>query len=171
MPRLTSTQWLEARQAWEADPTRSMSDIARDTGVSIEAVSRMSKRQGWVRVTNMPSINRAAQVRADSDGGGNLNVDVEGDVEASTPKKPLLASIEASTELRAKLIQAHRAEWRKHASMYTLDAIRDDFDVGKSAKISAEMLAIRQKGERVAWGMDDSEAQTPAYVIERTFGK
>ena len=33
--------------------------------------------------------------------------------------------------------------------------IAANFELGKSAKISSEMLAIRQKAERIAWNLDD----------------
>lgn len=153
MARLTKDQWLEARQKWEADPTLSMGELAGQIGVSKEAVSQAAKRDGWVKSGSLSSINRAAQVKADA---GQL----DGQLDASTGKKPLPASIEASTELRAKLIQSHRAEWRHHARLFGLDAIKADFDEGKSAKISAEMLSIRQKGERIAWGMDTEATDT-----------
>jgi len=153
MARLTKDQWLEARQKWEADPTLSMGELAGQIGVSVAAISKTAKAQGWVKSGSLPSINRAAQVKADA-------AEVNGEVNGETGKKPLPASIEASTELRAKLIQSHRAEWRHHARLFGLDAIKADFGEGKSAKISAEMLSIRQKGERIAWGMDTEATDT-----------
>lgn len=147
MARPTKQDWLEARQRWEADVPMTMGQVAESMGVSVAAVSKTAKAHGWVKSGSLPSINRAAQVKADA-------AEVDGQVNASTAKKPLAASVEASTELRAKLIQAHRAEWRRHASLYSLEGIKADFNEGKSAKITAEMLSIRQKGERVAWGMD-----------------
>lgn len=163
MKRPTPEQWLEARQKWEADPTLSIGAVAKKMGVSVEAVSKAVRRQGWVKATSLDSINRAAQVKADAS-------QVEGDVEASTEKRPLPASIEQSTDLRSKLIVSHRAEWRKHAQMFPLEKIAEDYKKhGTAGKISAEMLAIRQKAERIAWGMDSDQA-TPTVVIDRSYG-
>lgn len=161
--RLTKEQWKEARIAWESDPEASFRSVGEKFGVSKVAVLNASRRDGWVKTGSMPSINRAAQVRAD---GRELNGEVTGD----GTKKPSPASVDASIDLRARLIQSHRAEWRKHAAMFPLEAIKDNFDIGKSAKISSEMLSIRQRSERVAWGMD-SEAQTAEVVIERSYAK
>lgn len=157
MARLTKEQWLEARQRWEADPTASFVSIGGEIGVSHVAVMNAAKRDGWVKSGNLASINRAAQVKADS---AELTSKLTGELTGVSAKRPLAASIEASTDLRSKLIQSHRAEWRKHADLYALESIKADFNQGKSAKISAEMLSIRQKGERVAWGMDTDSGET-----------
>lgn len=153
--RLTKEEWLEARQAWEADPKLSFMAISETCGVSVQAVSKMAAKQGWVKSGSLGSINRSAQIRADL-------AEVDAQVENSTEKKPLPESVDKSTELRSRLIQSHRAEWRKHAGMFPLELIKEDYKKhGTAAKISAEMLAIRQKNERIAWGMDDmSEKQT-----------
>jgi hypothetical protein len=158
MPRLTADQWADARRKWEADETVSLAEIGRDFGVSKEAVSLAAERQGWVKSSTLPGINRAAQIRADL---GEL----DGKLDPSSSKTPLPASIEESTDLRAKLIHNHRAELRLHAKLYPLDAIKESFTLGKVAKISVEMLAIRQNAERKAWGMDQMEAEKPTINI------
>lgn len=167
MPRLTKDQWLEARQLWEASPTASFVSVGEHIGVSHVAVMNAAKRDGWVKSGNLASINRAAQIKAD---GAEVTSQLTGQLTGETNKKPLAASTELSTDLRSKLIQSHRAEWRKHAGLFTLDNIKADFVEGKSAKISAEMLAIRQKAERIAWGMDDGDSNT-SFTIERSYGK
>jgi hypothetical protein len=111
----------------------------------------------------LAQINRAAQARADA-------AEVADQVADETVKKPLPASAELSTDLRAKLVQAHRAELRKHAQLFPAETVAKDFEAGKRHKIMIEAIAIRQKAERAAWGMDDSTAQ-PTIVIERSFGK
>lgn len=163
MPRLTKDQWLEARQAWEAEPKLSYAALGERMGVSDVAVLKRARADGWVKSGSLDSINRAAQVKADA-------AEVSRELSGQTTKKPLPASIEASTDLRSKLIQSHRAEWRKHAELYPLEDIKADFDVGKSAKISSEMLSIRQKGERVAWGMDDGDRAAVAGQINVVTG-
>lgn len=162
--RLTSTEWLEARQAWEADPTLTFEALATRYGISRPAVSKMAGKQGWVKSGSLNSINRAAQLRADS-------VEVTSEVSSVTAKKPLPESVDQSTELRSRLIQSHRNEWRRHASLYSLEVMKDsDFELSKKAKISSEMLAIRQKAERTAWGMDDDKTTDKTILIERSYG-
>lgn len=164
--RLTEEQWKEARIAWESDPKATYKGIGERFGCSHVAVLRAAKRGGWVKSGSLDSINRAAQLRADS---AEVTAEGTSETDKNPPKPaPLPASVEASTDLRARLIHSHRAEWRKHASLYSLEGIRDDFDLGKSAKISAEMLSIRQKAERTAWGMDADTSQGEI-VIERTY--
>lgn len=163
--RLTASEWLEARQAWESEQSLTFMALSERCGVSVQAVSKMAAKQGWVKSGSLDSINRAAQIRAD-------RAEVESEVEDSTIKKPLPESIDQSTELRSKLIQSHRAEWRKHAQMFQLEAIKADYKtVGTAGKISAEMLAIRQKNERIAWGMDDDKSDGKTIMIERSYGR
>lgn len=163
--RLTSTEWLEARQSWEADPTLTFEALAERVGLTKQAVSKMASKQGWVKSGSLDSINRAAQIRADA-------AEVDSQVDQSTTKKPLPESVDQSTELRSRLIQSHRAEWRKHAQMFQLEAIKADYKtVGTAGKISAEMLAIRQKNERIAWGMDDDKSDGKTIMIERSYGR
>lgn len=162
--RLSKDEWLEARQAWEADQTLTFEALAERLGVSRPAVSKMASKQGWVKSGSLNSINRAAHIRADA-------AEVTSEVTGVTSKRPLPESVDQSTELRSKLIQTHRAEWRHHAKLFPLEAIKGDYKtVGTSGKISAEMLAIRQKAERIAWGMDDDKSGDKAIVIERSYG-
>lgn len=163
MARLTKDQWLEARQQWEADPTISYAVLAERIGVSDVAVLKAAKREGWVKSGSLASINRAAQIKADaaSEVTPQVSDSTNHEVSAQTSKKPLPASTELSTDLRSKLIQSHRAEWRKHAALFPLEDIKADYKKnGTAGKISSEMLSIRQKAERIAWGMDTDSADT-----------
>jgi len=167
MPRLTKDQWAEARIKWEADPTMTFEDVAQSLGVSRPAVSKMADKVGWVKSGNLQSINRAAHIRADT---SEVTGEVTGEVTLGAAKKPLTASTELSTDLRSRLIQQHRVEWRNHSKLYPLEEIKAVFEIGKSGKITSEMIAIRQKGERIAWGMDDGDSNT-TITIERSYGK
>lgn len=190
--RPTQEQWLECRQIWEADTTKTFTDIADRLGVSFQAVSKHAAKSGWVRASSLGSINRAAQIKADveevkaerrvkarerkqaakveADGKVELPGKVEQaeKVEPVLDKRPLQSSIELSTDLRSQLIMSHRAEWRRHAKMYSIEELnKKPFDESKKAKISAEMISIRQRAERVAWGMDekDTPQQTNKGVV------
>jgi len=67
--------------------------------------------------------------------------------------------------------QATTHEWRNHAKLFKLEPILADYKKhGTAGKISAEMLSIRQKGERIAWGMDtDSADSTITIANPRSF--
>lgn len=165
MSRLSGIDWEAARVKWEADPTVSFADLGRQYGIAHTTLSRRAKNEGWRRVATDSAIRVRAQAQADalSVADAATSDDLPGAVHSETHRRtdertdqlPKTASVDASIDLRAKLVQTHRAEWRKHASLFTLEAIAGDFDTGKRAKISAEMLGIRQKGERAAWGLDD----------------
>jgi len=162
MARLTKDQWAEARIKWESGPTESFSSVGEALGVSHVAVMKTAKRDGWVKSGSLPSINRAAQIRADAaEVAEGVTSEVTGQVTGGPAKSPLPASTELSTDLRSKLIQSHRAEWRNHAKLFKLEPILADYKKhGTAGKISAEMLSIRQKGERIAWGMDTDSADS-----------
>lgn len=76
-------------------------------------------------------------------------------------------------EIRAQVIEKHRREWVA-ARQLSYEAIKGrDFERAKLAKITAETIAIIQKSERVAYGLDipdDAGARAGAQttvVIER----
>jgi hypothetical protein len=92
---------------------------------------------------------------------------VSGVVTAENPKKRA-AAIDAAADRSAEVVRRHQAEWEDHRARF--GSVPADFDDGKLAKISAEMLKIRQEGERRAWGLDETAAQ-PSIVIERSYGR
>lgn len=161
--RLTAEEWRKARLKYESDKRASFADIAAKYGVSKAAVGRMALKQKWSKVGALDSISREAHLRADE-------AEVDGNVDSNVDKKtPTSDSFERATDLRTKLIQAHRAEWRKHAHLFPLEEIKKNVTMGRSGKVSAEMIALRQKAERIAWGMDDAQQDNKAIVIERSY--
>lgn len=157
--RLTPEEWRKARLKYESDKRVSFAEIAAKFGVSKAAVGKMALKQKWSKVGALESIARAAHLRADE-------AEVDGNVDS---QKPLPDSFERSTDLRTKLIQSHRAEWRKHANLFPLEEIKNSLTIGRSGKVSAEMIALRQKAERIAWGMDDVSQDNKTFVIERSY--
>lgn len=161
--RLTPEDWRKARLKYESDKKASFADIAAKFGVSRAAVGKMALKQKWSKVGALDSISREAHLRAD-------DAEVDGSVDSKVDNKtPLHNSVERATDLRTKLIQAHRAEWRKHAHLFPLEEIKKSLTLGRSGKVSAEMIALRQKAERIAWGMDDGQQDGKAIVIERSY--
>lgn len=55
----------------------------------------------------------------------------------------------------ARIVTRHREDWETHHTTFSVGGIAANFELGKSAKISSEMLAIRQKAERIAWNLED----------------
>ena len=62
------------------------------------------------------------------------------------------------------MVETHQGEWERHRTLFAIDAIKADFDLGKSAKISAERLMIRHKGERAAYGLDEGKSEAEIVI-------
>jgi len=149
MARLTQQQWLEAKQMYEMEPTATLESVAQAVGVSRPAVSQRAKAEEWQKSGTLARVNQSAQIAADRKLTGKLT--------GVSSKNATVT--ETSIALRANVIERHREQWGQHTKLFNLEDIAVDFDLGKRAKISAEMLMIRQGGERKAWGLDDDNQQ------------
>lgn len=150
MPRPTKTQWAQARQHWEADASQNWETISKSLGVSHQAVSKRAGAEGWQRVQSLRGIAEQAQLKADSKVAQKV-AKVAGALAKTTA--------EVAVDIRADVLDRHRSDWSQHRKLFGLDAINKDFEAGKKAKISAEMLKIRQQGERDAYGLSAGEVQ------------
>lgn len=153
MARLTKDQWSAARIEWESDSTVNDSMLAEKYGVSQQAVTKKRMQDGWQRAGIMQNIVQRAQIEADAKLCASPNEVVRHNQKADV--------VDAAVEIRADLLDRHRADWAEHRSHFTIAGIAADFELGKSAKITAEMLKIRQEGERKAYGLDDNQAAQP----------
>lgn len=153
-------KWTEVRRQWEADPTLTFDTIAGQLGLTRQAVSKKARNDGWAKVGALKKVAEKAQFRADAKVARKVapQVDKAGKVAPSTSKNDEQATFEASVEIRAEVIEQHRKDWREHREHFAVSGIAQEFDLGKKAKISAEMLMIRQKGERAAYGLEDTGA-------------
>lgn len=142
MPRLTADQWGDARAMREAGAT--LTDVAQRFGIDRAAVSRRAKAEGWGDGADLGDAIRR-QVTAKTHGIVTLD-----------PAKKA-AAIAAAADRAALVVTRHRDDWETHHQTFGVQGIAGSFELGKSAKISAEMLAIRQKAERIAWGLDETE--------------
>lgn len=147
-PRPTKDRWLEARERWESNPTETFESISKWVGVSRVAVSKRADKEGWKRPTNLRQIVEKAHLQADAKVTPKLSL-----VTAETAKR----TEQTAVDVRADVLEVHRSEWARHRELFTLEDIQEDFDNGRKAKISAEMLLLRQKGERAAYGLDAIE--------------
>ena len=59
---------------------------------------------------------------------------------------------------RARVLARQRREWLGHGRLLQAAIRAKDAELAKLAKLTAEALAIRQAGERKAWGLDGREA-------------
>ena len=141
--------WLSARKLWESDPTHTFESISKVVGVSRVAVSKRAEKEGWSRPESLRSIVEKAQLQADAKVTPKLS-----DVSPETRKAE---TAQMAVDVRADVIDRHRSDWAQHRTHFDLPSIKDDFEMGKKAKISAEMLLLRQKGERAAYGLDAIE--------------
>jgi hypothetical protein len=166
MARLTADQWKDARQRWEADPTATHESISEQFGVSRQAVSKKANAEGWAKVGALRQVAEKAQLKADAKVAAQV-----AQVAGATGKNAQQATLEASVEIRADVIDRHRSDWAEHRKLFSLADVKKDFESGKKAKISAEMLLIRQKGERAAYGLDDAGGQgDPAADVAKALG-
>lgn len=138
--KTSAEDWNLARAQFAAG--KSLSAIARGLEVDRSLVSRRAKHENWAETAVEAQIQ--IRVRAESMAMGT---DTDSD-------DALESAIQSAAEQSAAVLKRHREEWREHSEQFPLTAIADDFNLGKSAKISAETLSIRQRGERIAWSLD-----------------
>lgn len=146
MPRLTKDQWSAARIKWESDPAMTDHKLAEILGVSKQAVEQQRKKNKWQKAGALQNVNERAQFAADN--LAKLGLD-----------KQKADAVNAAVEIRAKLLEQHREDWKEHREQFSIPDIAANFELGKSAKITAEMLKIRQEGERKAYGLDEQQPQ------------
>ena len=86
-------------------------------------------------------------------------------VASGNPKKKA-AAIDAAADETAAVVRRHRQEWvqvaklRQEALERRVRDPKESFERAKLAKITAEMTALQQAGERKAWGLDDGAPTT-----------
>lgn len=143
--RLSKDEWATARVKWEGDPEATDTSVAAIFGITKQAVEQQRKKNGWQKVGALQNVSERAQFAADN--LAKLGID-----------KIKAEAVDMAVGIRADILGRHRADWVEHREHFTLKEIADNFDLGKSAKITAEMLKIRQEGERKAYGLDDAQA-------------
>jgi hypothetical protein len=180
--RLPDSVWASIRTVWEYDPDEPSYTVAaeragqkhgfsppKNGSISKHLKSDAKKGDPWERRGSLSGINSAAHRKADhtstnssTENDNNQDVTAEdgNDGNGSSTKKEQAARIE-SENLRADLISRHRQEWNVSRVLLN-EAIADRkgntkeaFEKAKLAKISTEIIKIRQDGERKAWGLDD----------------
>ncbi len=150
--RMTSGEWATVRVKWETDPRTGYIWVVTEMGLSITSVAvlKRARKEGWTKKVILKNIVDRAQVRADENASGKSGF--SGNAEA--------------IDLRAGVIEKHRAEWDRHRELFTLEMILGDEGINavRAAKTSAEMINIRQEGERKAWGLNATAEDTSSGV-------
>lgn len=116
--------------------------VADRLGVSKSAVSARARKEGWADGRDVNAEIRHQVAR-------RVARIANGDPEKVHEAINTVAADAAAVVLR------HRDELQRHVDLFPLDEIKADFEVGKSARISVQMLSERQKAERLAWGLDE----------------
>lgn len=152
MPRLTTDAWEDIRAAFEVGAT--FSDLARRFGVSRQRIAKRAKAENW---------------QVDPAAAEQIKVRVASRVTSDPAKKE--AALDQVADQAAEIIRRHRSEWQGHRGLYPLCDIGRNFEALKCSKIAAEMLGIRQRHERLCWGLDDpDQGDEVEIVIQRSWG-
>ena len=154
MPRLTTDAWETIRA--ERETGASFPSLATKWGVSYQAIQKRAQKEGWGDGRDVAECVRR-----------KIAEKVVGVVVGCNPKKKAEA-IDSAADRGAGIIARHRQDWEDHRARFTVNAVADDFELGKSAKISAEMLMIRQKGERSAYGLEEASQNNVTVVQSPT---
>ena len=130
---------------WEMDAGTTDTSMAAKFGVTRQAIALRRTKEGWQKIGALATVTQRAQLAAD--------------VKTCAGQFPGADALSAAVDIRADLLGNHRAEWAEHRRLFRLADISESFEKGKSAKISAEMIRIRQDGERKAYGISDEVQQ------------
>jgi len=153
--KLTPEQWQECKNRWEGDPREGYQWLITELSlpVSIEAVRKRAAAEIWKKAVRLRTIVQQAHLRADAGVGARK---VDGMVDSMV----VATTIDVAIDLRSGIIEKHRADWDEHRDLFPLSAIAGtikagpNMEIGKAAKIGAEVIKLRQEGERRAWGLD-----------------
>lgn len=148
--------WLYARELWESDPAATYVSVADILRITPQAVGQRARREKWQK--NLGAVNTAAHMHAD------VQMREEADPRDASAQ---FDQYDQATTLRAQFIRLHREEWRTHARLFPLEHLAVDINAARRARLVAEVLVLRQRAERAAWGI--SEEQMPAVTIRRVW--
>jgi len=157
--KISLEQWREAQARWEADPNLSLLEIAKRLGVSAPSVTVYAQRHGWAKlVPSTPTHEELVQA----------TVDVLGHI---SQRDELLdaasTALDLSVATRVGVINRQRNDWAEHRRLFPHEALAGDPTAARRAKLAAEAIAIRQRGEAVAFGLSTfSGRDTDAPLVE-----
>lgn len=142
--------WVNIRAKYEAGA--SSRSLAVKYKISHTAINKHVRSEGWIQ-----DVSKSLQQKTDAK--------VAGVVSGGNSKK-VAEALDLEAQKRADIITGHRKEWeivsglRGLALQYAKDDAPQSFDRMKLAKITSEVTAIKQIGERKAWGIVDVSSGT-----------
>ena len=148
--------WERIRAEYETTG-ETVSELARRHECSRTAIQKRAKAEGWARDDGAARRLAAAKVA--------------GLVAPDGPKRA--EAVEAEAGRRAAIELRHRAEWEDVGSLMreAIAARHDDLagalERARLCKTLAEVTAAKQKGERVAWRLEEREAAAVTVTIRR----
>lgn len=151
MPKLSVEAWEDLRAQREAGA--SLGELSRLFDIDKSRISRRARKEGWAT-----PAEAAATIRQRVNSRVNLD-----------PAKKEVA-LDRAVDQATEIVVRHRRDWVRHHELFTVEACAADFDHAKRARITAEVLSLRQKGELSAWGLHNQSQEEVEIVIERSYG-
>lgn len=161
--RLTPNEWQRIRERWESDPRPGYQWVVEELSltVTLQAVAIRSKRDGWAKQLSLKKIVERAQRQAD---GVFVTAAVDGVPSGGFVDGSTKADDTAAVDVRAAVIERHRADWREFRLTFPLEVMGASLENARKAKVSVEVLRLLHGGERQAWGLDALLEDTSAGV-------
>jgi hypothetical protein len=160
--KVSKEAWRRARADWEATSERSLADVARDLGVAVPTVYARRTREGWKKLFEPQTVAAAAHLRVDA---------AERILERQNAEFELVVAekLDLSIDSRVKTINRARADWQEHRELFPLAQCKTNPGLAVKARVLAEMLATRQRGEFLAYGLIEfSGRATDAPIVDET---
>lgn len=153
--RLSPEEWRACRLKRETTGA-SFPALADEFGVSHQAIQKRAKAEGWSDGTDGNLLsNRIAREKVATAKLKAAKLQVAGEVAekdaACNFANERIDAIVAEAEEKAGVIMQHQADWKIHRESYAVDS---DAELLRQGKLAAEMLKLRQDGERKAYGLD-----------------
>jgi len=155
---VSKDQWKEARRLWEADAGMSLADVAAMLSVSRPAVTQHATKNNWRKASAPIQREELAHAVVDT-------------IAHVAGRQELLDAADAALDLsvatRCAVINRHRNDWAEHRALFPNEALASDPTCARRAKIAAEAIALRQRGECLAHGLVTFSGQdTNAPLVE-----
>ena len=182
---LIRKRYAMARARYETDPKETQAALARELGVSRQALNQVAREEGWVKALDGGGLAQAANVAADRTIPEEVK-DLLGPIppHPTRPPRPEPApdklmppatmpdmtpeATALAVNARADVLGRHRREWGVVRGLLQEAVSKRDGERVKLALRSAQTLRLAQEGERKAWGLDLPEAPLPGAPMQAT---
>lgn len=151
------------RLMYETTPL-TLEEVAKEVGLSSRTVKRYSTADGGWRKLAAPGLSKRAHEAADKVAASVENLSPDATIERK--REALAATAEnVAIDERAQLLAKHRRQWGIVDGLVA-EAVRSrDLNAAKLADTVCRTIANKQKGERLAWGLEAGEGDQKVHVI------